>query len=59
LPRTSEIRYPAYLAEGDHDFIDLMKEVREQLLARKREAARRPPPEDAMTGNPLSQSMDF
>ena len=36
-----------------------MKEVREQLLARKREAARRPPPDGAMTGNPLSQSMDF
>jgi hypothetical protein len=56
LPPISEIRYPAFLARNDGDFMDLMKEVREQLLGRKRAAIGRPP-EEATVGDPLSQSV--
>ena len=48
LPPVEEIRYPAFLAKEDGDFMDLMRKVREQLLDRKREAAS-PPMEKAPT----------
>ena len=41
LPRVPEICYPAFLAKEDGDFMNLMKEIREELLDRKREFARR------------------
>lgn len=57
LPRISEIRYPAFLAKDDGDFMNLMKQVREQLLNRNREAARRPSQEELNSARALDRSM--
>lgn len=34
LPNKAEIRRPAYVAQGDYDFDEMLKEVRERLLER-------------------------
>lgn len=58
LPPVEEIRYPAFLAKEDDDFMNLMKEVREQLLERKREAARRPAQEETTSRDALGRSIE-